>query len=110
MAKKLFVIDSPTGQKVPFLRGVLVQSLVAVGLPFSDAYDIAHRVRGLLDASEETWDTVRLHKLVADEIEQGFGKERRRSYELGNEQARPVLCQAPESTRRISAAAGSPSR
>jgi 2-phosphoglycerate kinase len=91
VAKKLFVIDSATGQKVPFLRGVLVQSLIAVGLPFSDAYNLAHRVRGRLDASEETWDTVRLHKLVADEIEHSFNKERRRAYELGDAQTRPVL-------------------
>lgn len=90
MAKKLFVIDSATGQKVPFLRGVLVQSLAAVGLSFSDAYKVSQRVRGLLDASEEAWDTVRLGKQVAEELEQGFGAEARRVYEVGKEQDQPV--------------------
>ena len=91
MAKKPFVIDSATGQEVPFLRGVLVQSLVAVGLSFSEAYDLAQRVRELLDASAGTCDTAGLRKLVADEIERGFDKKRRRAYEIGKERDRPLL-------------------
>ncbi|MCG6859677.1 MAG: hypothetical protein LJE70_00070 [Chromatiaceae bacterium] len=91
MAKKLFVIDSATGQEVPFLRGVLVQSLVAIGLSFADAYDIAQCVRERLDASTRTWDTAHLRKLVADELERRFDRERRRTYEIGIEQDRPVL-------------------
>jgi 2-phosphoglycerate kinase len=91
MAKKPFVIDSATGQEVPFLRGVLVQSLVAVGLSFTEAYGVAQRVRELLDASADTCDTARLRKLVADEIERNFDKERRRAYEIGKERDRPLL-------------------
>ena len=86
MAKKLFVIDSATGQEVPFLRGVLVQSLAAVGLSFADAYKVSQSVRGLLDASDDTWDTARLRKQVADELEQGFDADVRRAYEIGKEQ------------------------
>ena len=90
MARKLFVIDSATGQKVPFLRGVLVQSLAAVGLSFADAYKVSQSVRGLLDASDDTWDTARLRKQVAEELEQGFDAESRRAYEVGKEQDLPV--------------------
>lgn len=90
MARKLFVIDSATGQKVPFLRGVLVQSLAAVGLSFADSYKVSQRVRGLLDASDDTWDTARLRKQVAEELEQGFDAESRRAYEVGKEQDLPV--------------------
>lgn len=85
MAKKLLVTDTATGQQVPFLRGVLVQSLVAVGLSFSDAYKVAQRVREALDASAETWDTTRLRSLVAEELEHGVGGEWRRTYEVGKE-------------------------
>ncbi|MEA3275385.1 MAG: zeta toxin family protein [Pseudomonadota bacterium] len=91
MAKKLFVTEPATGQSVPFLRGVLVQSLVAVGLSFSDAYDVAQRIRGLLDPSEDTFDTTRLRKLVGEELERSFGEETRRAYEAGKEQERPVM-------------------
>jgi 2-phosphoglycerate kinase len=91
MAKKPLVIDSATGQEVPFLRGVLVQSLVAVGLSFTEAYGVAQRVRELLDASADTCDTARLRKLVADEIERRFDKKRRRAYEIGKERDRPPL-------------------
>jgi 2-phosphoglycerate kinase len=86
VAKKLLVTDTATGQQVPFLRGVLVQSLVAVGLSFSDAYEVAQRVREALDASAETWDTTRLRTLVAEELERGVGGEWRRTYEIGKEQ------------------------
>jgi len=102
MAKKPFVIDSATGQEVPFLRGVLVQSLVAVGLSFTEAYGIAQRVRELLDASEDTCDTARLRKLVADEIERGFDKERRRAYEIGRDRDRPLLVRKADRKEQFS--------
>jgi 2-phosphoglycerate kinase len=86
VSKKLFVTDTATGHQVPFLRGVLVQSLVAVGLSFSEAYAVAQRVREALDASAEMWDTTRLRTLVAEELERGFGEELRRTYEVGKEQ------------------------
>lgn len=90
MAKKLFVIDPISGQKVPFLRGVLVQSLVVVGLSFSEAYSVAKRVRGLLDADEDACDTRRLRQLVAEELGRSFGEGTRRAYEAGKDQERPV--------------------
>ena len=41
MAAKLFVVDAGTGEKIPFLRGILVQSLVAAGVSFANAYEVA---------------------------------------------------------------------
>jgi len=95
VSRKLLVTDTATGHQVPFLRGVLVQSLVAVGLSFSEAYGVAQRVRETLDASDETWDTTRLRKLVAEKLESGFGGERRRTYEVGQEHALTVRVTKP---------------
>lgn len=102
MSKKLFVIERDTGQKVRFLRGVLVQSLVAVGLSFSDAYETAQHVRGLLDASGEDWDTARLRGLVGEELARSFGEGARRAYEAGDEQERPVMVQGRGRDQRFS--------
>jgi 2-phosphoglycerate kinase len=43
---KLIVIKEPEGDRSPFLRGILVQSLVNAGLAFDDAYELAQVVRG----------------------------------------------------------------
>ena len=42
---KLIVIKEPEGDRTPFLRGILVQSLVNAGLAFGEAYDLAQVVR-----------------------------------------------------------------
>lgn len=102
MAKKLLVIDTATGQQVPFLRGVLVQSLVATGLSFSDAYEVAQRVRGTLDASAQTLDTAKLRLLVAEELERSFDGQRRRAYEIGTDEDRPVTVVKPGRDERFS--------
>ncbi len=51
MAGKPVVIERGTGRKFPFLRGILVQSLVAAGLSFAHAYEVA--ARGLLCDPEQ---------------------------------------------------------
>lgn len=47
MAKTL-VIDSLTGSRIPFLRGILTRSLQDSGMPFEDAYELASQVRDRL--------------------------------------------------------------
>jgi len=42
---RIFVEDPDTGTQVPFLRGILMQSLQHSGLPFEDAYKVATIVR-----------------------------------------------------------------
>ena len=48
---KLIVIKEPEGDQSPFLRGILVQSLVNASLTFDDAYDLAQAVRNELQGS-----------------------------------------------------------
>jgi 2-phosphoglycerate kinase len=91
LARKLFITEPDTGERVPFLRGVLVQSLASAGLSFDDAYEIAQRVRGTLEKSDEDWDTDRLRRLVGEELEKSAGTDARRTYERGGDQGRPVM-------------------
>jgi 2-phosphoglycerate kinase len=52
---KLVVIKEPEGDRTPYLRGILTQSLVNAGLSFNDAYEIAQTLKSdLKDASEIT--------------------------------------------------------
>ena len=58
------VIDPSENSRVPFLRGILTRSLRTAGLSFSDAYDIANKVRDRLDSSTDI-RTKELTELVA---------------------------------------------
>jgi 2-phosphoglycerate kinase len=50
---KLIVVKEPEGDRFPFLRGILVRSLVNAGLGFDDAYGLAKLVRDNLQGRDE---------------------------------------------------------
>jgi len=101
MAKKIFVVKSSSGEKVPFLRGVLVQSLSEAGLPFEDAYDMAQVVREELERGDEV-STTELRQLVAKELEKRFGAPMREAYDAGREADREILVRSPAGDRPFS--------
>ena len=94
MSKKSIVVISPQGGKVPFLRGILVQSLVAAGLSFEDAYATAQRVREVIAPVNEI-DTSSLRGHIGELLEQEFGAAVRRAYESSQEQNREVVVRTP---------------
>jgi 2-phosphoglycerate kinase len=54
------VVDSRSGARMPYLRGILTRSLQTAGLKFNDAYKIATRLRReLADVDEITSDALR---------------------------------------------------
>ncbi len=62
---KTVIIDSLTGSRTPFLRGILTRSLQNSGLPFEKAYKIASIARDeLLDQSE--FQSLALREMVVD--------------------------------------------
>jgi len=65
---------------VPFLRGILVQSLLSAGLSFQDAYATAQLVRETLENSEEV-TTTELKARVALQLEKSFDRAVRLNYE-----------------------------
>jgi 2-phosphoglycerate kinase len=77
---KIVVIEAPEGDRVPFLRGILVQSLLSAGLSFQDAYATAQAVREELDHREEV-TTAELRARVAQQLENRFGRAVRLNYE-----------------------------
>lgn len=81
---KIVVIKQPEGDRTPFLRGILVQSLLHFGLSFDEAYNLAQAVRARLKDTAEI-STGALKSLVARLIEERFGRERRAAFESNRE-------------------------
>ena len=87
---KLFITDDTSGGRIPFLRGVLVESLARAGLSFQDAYLIAQTVRdGLADQTEVTIDV--LKQRVEQELRERFGAAMAEAYSLGSSHERQIL-------------------
>ena len=104
---KLFIIDSATDERIPFLRGVLVESLVRAGLLFQDAYLVAQSIRGNLENKAEiTTDT--LKQRVSAEVRKRFGSSLAKSYALGSSRERQIMVQT--STEKVPFSAGILSR
>jgi len=79
---KLIVIKEPEGDHSPFLRGILVQSLVNAGLAFDEAYELAQTVRNELQERQEIAST-ELKGRVAELLEERHGSQKRKLYETG---------------------------
>ena len=89
---KLFIIESATGEKIPFLRGVLVESLARAGLSFQDAYLVAQFVRDSF-GNETEIATDQLKETVSGELRARFGESFAEAYALGTSQHRQILVQ-----------------
>ena len=88
MSKKFVVTEVGEGE-VPFLRGILVRSLVNSGLPFEDAYSIADRVRERFQDEVEVPRAV-LRAATASLLKEHFGGQARDRY-----QAPPLVYSSP---------------
>ncbi len=62
---KTFIIDSLTGSRTPFLRGILTRSLQNSGIPFEKAYEIASIARDELVSLSE-FQSLALREMVVD--------------------------------------------
>ena len=87
---KLFIVDGTSDDRIPFLRGVLVESLVRIGLDFQEAYLLAQRVRDSF-TNETEIKTETLRKRVTVELRQNFSESLARAYDLGPSQDRQIM-------------------
>ncbi len=87
---KITVLKAGENDRSPFLRGILVQSLVNAGLPFADAYQLAQQVRNELQDLQEITST-RLRARVADMLEAGHGRALRKAYEAKPRQGQGII-------------------
>ena len=87
---KIVVIKEPGGDRVPFLRGILVQSLLSAGLSFRDAYSTALAVRKGL-SNDAVITTAELSARVAKQLERDFSPELRHDYEAQTERQQNII-------------------
>ena len=87
---KIVVIKEPGGDRVPFLRGILVQSLLSAGLSFRDAYGTALAVRKGL-SNDAVITTAELRARVAKQLERDFSPELRHDYEAQTERQQNII-------------------
>jgi len=100
---KLIVIKEPGGEQSPFLRGILVQSLVNSDLAFTDAYDLAKVVRSELQESREITSS-ELKGRVAELLEERHGSDKRKLYEIRYRSEPGIIVHTP--TRSVPFSAG----
>ena len=99
---KITVLRGSEAERSPFLRGILVQSLVNAGLSFAEAYELARHVR------DELQDTVeitshRLRETVADLLEARHGGALRHAYEARPQQEPGIIVHTPTRSAPFSA-------
>lgn len=99
---KTVVINQPDGDRTPFLRGILVQSLMNVGLQFDEAYQLAQKIREELRDTEEI-TSADLKKKVAGLLEARFGRNRRKTYEARPADDTDILVHTPTRSEPFSA-------
>jgi len=98
----IIVIKEPGGDQVPFLRGILVQSLLSVGLSFKDAYGTAQVVRKGLP-NDTVITTAELRTRVAKQLEKDFSRALRHDYEAKTEHQQKIIVRSPRGNSPFSA-------
>ena len=91
---KLIVIKQPDGDRTPFLRGILVQSMVNAGLDFVDAYELAQRVRDELHERQEV-ESSELKGRVIELLEERHDSHHRKLYESGSRSEPGIIVHTP---------------
>jgi len=76
---KTFVINQQENSRTPFLRGILIRNLIAAGLPFEEAYELANQVREELAEIEEI-SIADLDRLVSAQLDSRYNAEIRAQY------------------------------
>jgi len=98
----IIVIKEPGGDQVPFLRGILVQSLLSSGLSFKDAYGTARVVRKGLP-NDTVITTAELRARVAKQLEKDFSRALRHDYEAETEHQQKIIVRSSRGNSPFSA-------
>ena len=77
---KTVVVKEPEGDRAPFLRGILIQSLVTKGLSFDEAFELAQAIREDIKDTEEI-TSKELRARVVKRLEDRHGSEFVHAYE-----------------------------
>mgnify|MGYP001586462312 CR=1 FL=1 len=99
---KITVLKGGEDSRSPFLRGIMVQSLVNAGLTFAEAYELAQNIRNELQDVQEITST-RLRERVADLLEARYGREMRNAYASKPQREPGIIVHTPTRSAPFSA-------
>ena len=91
---KTHVVKEPQGDRTPFLRGILIQSLLNAGIGFEDAFRTAQRVRDELRSVAEITSSA-LSARVAELLENELGAAARAAYTAEPEPQTNIIVHTP---------------
>lgn len=91
---KTHVVKEPQGDRTPFLRGILIQSLLNAGIGFEDAFRTAQRVRDELRSVAEITSSA-LSARVAELLQNELGAAARAAYTAEPEPQTSIIVHTP---------------
>jgi 2-phosphoglycerate kinase len=100
MAK--IVVTYPSNvDKTPFLKGILVRSLVNLGIAFDDAYDLSQSVRDELK-HKTSISSSELQELVSSTIKKHFGSKVQKAYIGRHQKKSDIIVHTPSRSTAFS--------
>ncbi|NOQ90781.1 MAG: hypothetical protein GQ549_07525 [Gammaproteobacteria bacterium] len=98
---KINVTYPPNDDKTPFLKGILVRSLVGIGIPFDDAYDLSQSIREELKNKSKI-SSCDLQLLVSSALERRFDKKIQMAYLARHQRKSDIIVHTPSRSSSFS--------
>jgi len=98
---KIVVVSPSNGDKIPFLKGILVRSLVGIGISFDDAFDLSQIVREKLK-NKSTITNNELQKIVSSAVAKYFGNKLQMAYDARHQPKSDIIVHTPSRSASFS--------
>ena len=91
---KIVVAHSPDGDKTPFLKGILVRSLVSIDIPFDEAFELSQSIRNELKNKSKITSN-ELQTLVSATLAKRYGKKTQSAYLARHQPKSDIIVHTP---------------
>jgi 2-phosphoglycerate kinase len=91
---KIVVAHSPDGDNTPFLKGILVRSLVSIDIPFDEAFELSQSIRNELKNKSKITSN-ELQTLVSATLAKRYGKKTQTAYLARHQPKSDIIVHTP---------------
>ncbi len=98
---KIVVAYPSNGDKMPFLKGILVRSLVGIGIPFDGAFDLAQTIREKIKHQSKI-NNSELQKVVSSAVAKHFGCKLQMAYDDRHQPKSDIIVHTPSRSASFS--------
>lgn len=99
---KIVVARSPDDDKTPFLKGILVRSLVSIDIPFDEAFELSQEIRNELKNKSKITSN-ELQTLVSEALARRYGKKTQAAYLARHQPKSDIIVHTPSRSLAFSA-------